>query len=327
MNKFMLFCTITCLLIAGCNNPEQEPAALETVRVGISNSVIASAIFVAFDKGYFEEEGIDVQLKIYPSGKASLDAMLNDSVDISASAPTPIVLNSFIRDDFSLIATYTTSDNNVKIIGNADSGIASIQDLRGKKVGLSLGTSAQFVFEGYLIENKILSDDNVIVNILPSKLPEALNQREVDAIATWEPHALNTRKLIGDKAVVLPKPAFYEESFNLLINDAFLEGKEETVQKFLKALVKATEFMNSNREESIVIISQRINVSKDDISELWDDYKFDVDLSQSLIVGMESVARWSIRNNLTDSVDVPNYLKYIHTETLRNLNPYAVTII
>ncbi|KKK51926.1 hypothetical protein LCGC14_3110050, partial [marine sediment metagenome] len=113
----------------------------------------------------FEEEGIDLEIKQFGSGKASFLAMLKgESVDISAVADTPIVFSSFNREDFQILAgMYTSYDD--KVIARKDKGINSIADLQGKKVGLTKGTNAQFVLDLLLNYKGILSSFRSGVNI------------------------------------------------------------------------------------------------------------------------------------------------------------------
>jgi len=110
------------------------------------------------------------------------------------------------------------------------------------------------------------------------------------------------------------------------MND-YIENNPELIRNVIKALAKAEEFANNNREESIDIIASRLETNREDIDKLWDDYEFKLSLSQSLIITLEDMARWSIQENLTDKTEVPNYLDYIYVDALEKVKPEAVTII
>ena len=69
---------------------------VEAVTLGVETSLLPAAVWVAEHKGLFKEEGLDVTIKEFNSGSASLSAMLNgEGIDIAAAAPTPIMFNSF----------------------------------------------------------------------------------------------------------------------------------------------------------------------------------------------------------------------------------------
>jgi len=164
----------------------------------------------------------------------------------------------------------------------------------------------------------------------PGEMVEAIvneDNEDVDAICAWEPNVLNAAKSIGDNAIILPSDVGYKATFNLVTMNDYIKNNPELIRKVIKALVKAEKFASNNREESIDIIASRMETDREDIDKLWDGYRFKISLSQSLILTLEDVARWSIQNNLTDKTDVPNYLDYIYSDALEDVKPEAFRII
>ena len=103
------------------------------------------------EKGYFEEMGLNLDIKEYDSGRASLTALLegDKNIDICTVAPTPIMFNSFERHDYVIIATFVYSWTDIKVSANQGNGVNSAEDLIGKKIGVPLGTTAQFFVEAF----------------------------------------------------------------------------------------------------------------------------------------------------------------------------------
>ena len=83
-------------VFTGKEATEKYVGPIKKVTFGGSTTHKIAAVFVAKDKGYFKEEGIDLEVKKFGSGKASFEAMLKGDVDISAAADTPLVFESFI---------------------------------------------------------------------------------------------------------------------------------------------------------------------------------------------------------------------------------------
>ena len=73
-------------------------------------------------------------------------------------------------------------------------------------------------------------------------------------------------------------------------------------------------------------MAKRLNQDQDLISEIWNDFTFEILLEQSLIIELEDVARWAIKNNLTTGTKVPNYLNYIYLDALAEVKPEAIFI-
>jgi len=312
----------------GCQGQPGKPEQFEKVTIGISaTSLLASLVHIAEERGYFLEEGIDVEVKGYPTGKAALAATFSGEVDMGTVADTPIVSNSFERNDFAVFLTIVDSAQHSKTLARKDRDINIPQDLVGKKVATTIGTTAHFFMSVFLTLNGIDVSDVEIVNMKPGEMVEAIVNGDVDAICAWEPNVLNAAKNLGDNAIILPSDVGYKATFNLVTMNGYIENNPELIRNVIKALVKAEEFASNNRGESIDIIASRLETDREDIDKLWDGYRFKISPSQSLIITLEDVARWSMRNNFTDKTEVPNYLDYIYMDALETVKPEAVGII
>ncbi len=317
------------VLLCGCDRVgEQKPEhQIDKTTLGIGSGLFLSPVWIAENRGYFREEGLDVTIKTFSTGKASLHAMLEGAVDISTSAAFPIMLSSFARQDFSIFATLASSDTNVKVIARKDSGITTIEDLRGKRIGTPSSTSAQFFLASLLMSHKIPKSDIIEIDLRPPDLLTAFDKSQLDAILIWEPFADEARQLLEHNSVILPVKSMFEETFNLLTMNDYAGSNPDVLKKILCALVKATAFIRNQKAESIDIVTQNVKMNREKINRLWDEYNFAVCLKQSLLITLEYEARWAINNNLTATRNVPNYLHYLSLGPLGEVNPKAVTII
>ena len=305
-----------------------SPGPPEKVTIGISaTSLLASLIHIADEKGMFLAEGVDVEIKGYATGKAALEALFEGDVDMATVADTPIVTNSFKRDDFSVVATIVDSALDHKVLARRDRNIATPGDLVGKRVATTIGTSAHFFLTTLLVRNGLDISDIEITNLKPGEMVGAITSGDVDAIATWEPNILKSQQLLGENGVVLLGLTRYEATFSLVTFNEFIENNSDLLVKVVTGLVKAEEFSSTNREESIDIMASRLEVDRADIVSLWQDYRFRVSMSQTFLLTLDDVARWLILNNLTDKAEVPNFLDYVYVDALDEVKTEAVTII
>jgi len=314
--------------VGGCQGQPGKPEQFEKVTIGISaTSLLASLVHIAEERGYFLEEGIDIEVKGYPTGKAALAATFSGEVDMGTVADTPIVSNSFERNDFAIFLTIVDSAQHSKTLARKDRDINVPQDLVGKKVATTIGTTAHFFMSVFFTLNGIDVSDVEIVNMKPGEMVEAIVNGDVDAICAWEPNILNAAKKLGDNAIILPSDVGYKATFNLVTMNGYIENSPELIRNVIKALAKAEELASNNRGESIDTIASRLETDREDIDKLWDGYRFKISLHQSLIITLEDVARWSMRNNFTDKTEIPNYLDYIYMDALEKVKPEAVGII
>jgi len=326
----MVGIVVVAMVGGGCVGVEKPAEPLEKITFGVETSILPSAVWVAENKGYFQEEGLDVRIKEFGSGRTALATMLNEgNLDMVTVAQTPVMFNSFDRDDYVIIAAMVYSDNDVKILARQDKGIKSPSDLRGKTVGITNGSTGHFFLGLFLTHSGLMLSEIETIDIEASELPQALADGRVDAISTWEPHIYNAKKLLGENAVLIqPRGGakIFREDFYFVPNRNFMENNPETLKRFLKAIEKAEEFIQKNKEEAINIVSQRLKIDKELVLSVWDDFEFQLILDQTILITLEDEARWAIDNNLVDATEVPNYLDYIYIDALKEVKPEAVTI-
>jgi NitT/TauT family transport system substrate-binding protein len=325
----LIFCAI--VFSFGCKGQPSEKKEFkgqrEPVTIGVATLLLSAPVIIAQEKGYFADEGLDVSIKTYPYGKIALEAMFANKVDLATVAETPIVINIFKRDDFLVIAMFAYSYVDLSIFVYKDSGIKNAGDLKGKKIGVTTKTASEFFLDSYLNYNNVKLSDVKIFNIPINDLPAALNRREYDAIVVAEPYCYETFKLMKDKVRRMPKADVFPIAFNLTAMKDFHKNNPETIKKVLKAIDKAVTFIKQNEKESIALLAKTLNMEEKYLHDNWDDYVFDLSLDQSLLITFEDVARWSIRNKLTDKTRVPNYLNYFDFASLSSVKPEAVKII
>ena len=186
--KILMMLFIAAILFATNVSPQEMT---KEIIIGCETSLLTAPVWVAENKGYFQEEGLNVKIKEFDSGKASFAAMLNNKdIDICTVAQTPIMFHSFNRNDFVIIATMVYSDNDVKVLVRQDKRIINPLDLTGKKVGITKGSTGQFFLYLFLTYNGVISSKVETIDLKPSELAQALVDGRVDAICTWEPHLL-----------------------------------------------------------------------------------------------------------------------------------------
>ena len=309
----------------------QEELPVETIILGVETSMLTSAVWVAEDKGYFEEERLEVRIEEFDSGKSALATILKEgNLDMVTVAQTPVMFNSFTRSDYAIIAGMVSSEDDVKVLARQDKGIQNPPDLKGKKVGITMGSTGHFFLGLFLTHSGLSLSDVEIIDLSPFKLPEALAGGRVDAICVWEPHISNAKRLLGNKSVVLePRGGaeIFREDFYFVADKGFIEDNPEALKKYLRAIEKGEEFIRKNQEEATNIVSQRLEIDKEAIVSIWDSFRFRLFLDQSVLMTLEDEARWAIKNNLTTATEIPVYLDYIYMNSLEEVKPEAVTII
>src|SRR2546428_1946306 len=312
----------------GQTQPAQPAGPPEPMTIAANTRYAGTGlVFVAQVKGYFAHEGLNVTLQPYTTGKDALDAALAGRAELATVADIPIMFAVMQGHPVSIVATIFTVEKDPGIIGRKDKGILTLASLNGKRIGVTLGTSGHFVLDAFLIREKLSTDDVTLRDLQPQELADALLKGDVDAVATWEPYLGSLRTQLGANGMIFYSEGIYELPFNIAGTRDYVVSHPETIKKLLRALVRAERFCRDEPDAAHKIIAGAINVSLEDMVELWPTFEFNVTLDQSLLLTLEDETRWAIKNQLTDRTDIPNYLDHVYLDALEAVTPAAVTVI
>ncbi len=254
---------------------------IERLTMAIGMEPLNSLTIIAEEKGFFFDEGLDIEFKEYPSGKRALNqGMVSGNADIATSACTPIVFKSFKDRDFSIIATIGSSNNEIRIVARRDRGIL-----------------------------------------------EPIEKSEIDAFSMREPYVSESLRLIGDNAIVFSEPDLFIKKYHIVVHNTFIKNRPEVIKSILRALVRAERFVNNNFNESVSIVSKKLNVEQEKIRKILLQMDLSVSLDQTIINIFENVAKWAIKYRMVNGSELPNYLDYIYIAGIDEIVPDAVTII
>ncbi|MCD6581299.1 MAG: NrtA/SsuA/CpmA family ABC transporter substrate-binding protein [Desulfuromusa sp.] len=319
-----LILLLTCV---SCTDPaEKSVTTLEKVRIASVPAIVEAPTHIAYHNKYFEQEGLDVSLKINPDGKTSLEQLLNGEADIITVTGTPVVYSSLKGNDFAILANIDHSKIHF-IVARKDRGIRSIADLKGKKVTVMFGTSGQFFMDSLLLLNRLKTTDLEIINLNGPAQLKAFVDGEVDAIFGWVPFPLLALQKLGDKAILLPSDPIRSCSWVVVTTKKYVAENPDMPKKILKALIAAEDFISQNREQASVIHAEISGVKTPAASDLFKTMEFGLSLRHSLLLDFEDQARWILKNGYSDAKQIPNYLNYIYPDAMKAVKPEAVTLI
>ena len=298
---------------------------VESIIVG-NTEEYSTLLWVAQEQGYFADNGLTITHRDYASGKAAADALLAGEVDISTSAEFVVVSNSFDHADLRVLGTVDTVEN-LELIARRDRGIVEPGDLKGKKIGVTKKSVGEFFLGTFLTSNGLALNDVEVVNVAPKAMADTLSKGEVDAVLTWPPNVFAIRQKLGSNAISWTGQSGQRYNMVLVTTDQFVQEHVAAIERFLRALVMAEEFVEANNAGTKPFIAEKYKYDNDYINDAWPKHSFVVEVSQTLLMTMDDQARWRMRNNLSSNAAMPDYLNFIYTDALEVVNPAAVTLI
>ena len=302
------------------------PASAAPLELAVARTPLSLPLYVAEAEGYFTDQGLALKLSDCVGGHRCLQLVLEGTADIATASDSPVMFRSFERSDYVVVGTFATTSDDVKLVGRRSAGITRPGDLRGKTVGVVRGASSHYFLDSFLLLNGIDPRSVNMIGLQPDEMAAAMESGKVAAVAVWEPFAFDTLRALKGDATVLPHSNVYSLSFNLVAHRRLAGARDAELAKLLHAVARAETFIQQKPLQAQAILRKRLGVDQSFIDWVWPGLRFHLTLDQNLLKTLESEARWAIRERHVAGKTVPNYLRYMHSLPLRELDANAVSL-
>jgi NitT/TauT family transport system substrate-binding protein len=251
---------------------------------------------------------------------------MRNEIDLAIASEFVMVNNILQRRE---IRTFGSIDRfeDMFVIARKDRGIGKVSDLKNRKIGVPLGTIAAFYLGRCLTLHGLGPTDVKILAVRPDRSVDALAAGDADAVVTWHPHLDRIMDRYGGGVIVWPIQSNQLTYWNILGRADWMEAHRETIDRFLRSISQAEEYVSLHPEEAKALVKKRLGYNDAYIEKVWGDNLFSLSLDHSLVAAMEDEARWMIANKLTTEKQVPDFLDYIYLDGLKAIKPEAVSII
>ena len=325
--KICFLIAVTLLVLLGCTKSREltgkaiNEAPNDKIIFGVDTFTMASApVFVAEAKGFWKQEGLNVEIRPFLSGRLALDALVGGAVDAATVTDFSTVLAAYQQQNVRIIATISTSEKHVGILARKDRGVLKPQDLTDKKIAVSSGTSGEFVLSGFLEIYNISKSDIKIINLNPPDMVAAVVRGDVDVIVTWQPYIYNAHKILENISIEYSSKGIYNQPFNVVVMEESIGRHGELQKKLLTGLKKAEKFMKENKKESIEIVAKKLGMDSKIVGSLWDNYSFKVGIEPNLVNSLENEGKWAKKVGIVkQDATEPDYNSLIYDELIGSL--------
>jgi NitT/TauT family transport system substrate-binding protein len=309
------------------SQPLTQNLPLEKLSIAIPALPHGALLQIAAARGYFAEEGLEVEMIPALHGKVAIELVLQGKADFGVASDVVFVLSAAKGGGLGIVANMLTSASDLAVIARRDRGIAMPRDLAGKKVGVTLGTAGEYFLWAFLIRHKLPPNSVTLVDMLPGQIVPAIAAGTIDATSTWQPNVLNAQLMLGDKATTFHEPLAYTETFNVIGRREFLKEHAKAVEKLVRAMLKAEQFNRTQPEEALALAAGRLKVEVESLRLTWKNFNFRVELQQSQLNTLEDEARWAVARDYLDKGPIPNFLPNLYLDALLAVQPARVTVM
>nr|WP_253198340.1 ABC transporter substrate-binding protein [Clostridium gasigenes] len=246
----------------------------------VVRSVFYAPMYAAINKGFFEEEGLEIYLSTGQGADKTMQQVLSKNADIGFCGPEQVIyINNQGREDYPVLFAKLTQRDGAFLVGRTEESDFKFESLKGKElIGGRPGGMPQMSFEYVLKQHGLnpKTDVNLVTNLDFTATAGAFKAGTGEYVTLFEPTASMLEKegtgkivaSIGDEVGDLPYTCFFSSK-------SYMDENPQIIEKFTKAIYKGQQWVieNSNEEIADAIIEYFPGTEKDIIVKVISNYK------------------------------------------------------
>jgi len=307
--------------LSGC---EQPPVEVLRFRVGYPDLPSTLLLYVAQDQRLFAAERLQVEAKVFTTGREALAAAIGGELDAAVVYSTPMVLAAMQGEDLVALTTLHRSDGLTGLAVHPRAGIRTGADLRGHRIGVTPGTSSQLALDVVLAENGLEPSDVRPIAGQPRELMAALENGDLDAASLWVPNLLLAT---GDGKAQLLAAKVYAEMSMLAGMRPRIERKRMETRRFLRALLQAQALLSRRPQLVESTLRPRFpQLDETQLATIIAQSRFELGLSNLLLSTLRQEGAWLEQRGEPRAEGI-RFRDLLAPSALEELSPESVTLL
>ncbi|HRZ86539.1 MAG TPA: ABC transporter substrate-binding protein [bacterium] len=249
------------LLLGGCGKMQGS----RPVRVGFSPRPAGQLVRLAYEKGVFDEEGLNVHCVKRGSALDLGDDLVSGKIDIAVMTLYEAVAawDRGVDVIIPLVIDYSRGADGIV----ARKQYVPLQLIKGKKVGVQLGSVSYFILVKGLEKSGLREADVTMIDVPPDETVEAFAEGIVDAVASWDPHLTRAAQQGDGVNVYTSTDASSLIADVLVVRKEFADRRPRDVENVLKAWFRTVHYFKNNYAEAVDIVSDADGLAADVVKE------------------------------------------------------------
>lgn len=255
------------------NQTNQE--SMNQFRFSMVTWVGYGPVWLAQDKGFFKEEGLDVDITLMEDPATRKAAMMSRSIDGMANTVDLLILDREQNVPSVAVSLFDFSNGGDGVIAKND--IKSVQDLKGKTILLQKNFVSESLFNYILIKNNIGLHEVTTIDTEAGAAGAAFAAGKSDVSVTWEPW-LSKASETGNGHVLVSSADYPGVIVDILtVHEDYLREHPEAIKQFMRAWFKAVRYWQENPEEANTLMAKHYDMAPDEFADVisgleWPSY-------------------------------------------------------
>lgn len=311
--SFVIIAVVASILFS-CNSASSDqtsaaqdsavPKSATVVRIATQPSPFATAIFVAKEKGYLDEElkklNVTAAYSSFASGPEMNESFAAGQQDIGIIGDLPAILSKASGQKTLIFAKAASGEKTLALVVKADSKIKTAKELKSKKIAYVKGSYAHHLL-GLILDGAGLTFADIeSINLPVADISAAVGQGQVDAGVLWEPglsKGVNNKltRVLIDGTDIKSNNIFY------IVTEQFAKDNSAIVEAYVRALDRANEYIKSDPVGAAEAIQNNIKLPVTELPLVFPKFNYSPVIADRDIEELKVVEIFADKQGLSKS--------------------------
>lgn len=326
--KKLLASTLTIVTVIGAftacgDNADNssDSSAASTLNIAYQPVVGFLPVYILKDSSSLQDAlaaagygDVEVTFTAFESGPVENEAFASDLQDIGVIGNVPAVSAIAVGQNRKIIGIAYNGEQSQAVLTAKNSDISSVADLKGKKIGLVVGSIAHNLLSNLLKDNNLSVSDVELINLSTGEQEQALATGQVDAVVTWDP---TVTKIGADDAgnVLADGTGVFLGENPIIARTEYVEQNPEIVQIFLNEYQKAVTELLDNKESYAEKYSEDLGLEPELVITALSHTNLPVVITETDAEDLQGTVDFLYESGIiSESFDVTKYIDHTFSE-------------
>ncbi|WP_413738166.1 ABC transporter substrate-binding protein [Sodalis sp. RH21] len=242
------------------------------LKIGANTFVGYGLLYLAQEKGFFKQQGVDVQIVNTEDKPSTAAALASGRLDGWVTTVDTFIFYDAKKLGIKQVLAISLSAGAEGILATGD--ITSVAQLKGKRIAVEEGSPAYFFLLNVLADNHLTQDDVKIVNMKGSDAGAAFVAGKIDVAGTWDPWLGQAGKRNGGHILIdtRQKPGLIADT--LALRNEVITNRPQDIEGLIKAYFASYDYWYAHQDEANQIIAKASGIPLKDVQEGLKSVKF-----------------------------------------------------
>lgn len=232
----------------------------KSASIGLFTWVGSTPLYIAKEKGFFNELGVNLDVKVFGANTDANTAFISRRLDAVSPVASEAITLAAGGKDFRIVLVQDTSVGGDGIL--ARKSISALSDFKGKRIAVEEGSVSHFFLLQVIDTVGLGADDFTLVNAGPDSAAAAYQSGNIDIAVTYAPFLKKANEAQPDGRIIYDSSKMPTAITDLYVFDTqVVNNNPQSVQAFVRGVLQGLEFLRTNPEEGIAIAADRLGVT------------------------------------------------------------------